>query len=186
MSNENKKREEFFEKALNEFLQQYMNENAKDEERIISYEFRGYGSSTIIEHDSDIGTASVNFVVEPYSKENTIWTNSKEWINNGAYTCYIKYKKVEDEYVVERISTVPENYEEFMIEFEKYKSNLPEETIKKETVQEYETKNYLANQEIQAIDKGIYIGCGIALVIAICMIVKIVFSIHKHKKNKKY
>lgn len=175
MAKENKKTEEFYKKALDEFMSQYMGEDVPENERIISYEVSGYGSTSITEKDGDIGKATLNFIVEPYSKENTIWTNKKEWINNGAYTCYLKFIKEGDDYVVQDISLLPEYYEEFMIEYEKYKENKEQEkNATTEVVQAETSENYLANQEIKKIGNGIFITSAIILVITVNVIMKMI------------
>lgn len=178
MNEESRKKEELYKKTLADYLQQYMREDTPEEERIVEFDFRGYGNS----EEGDILKASINFGVKPYSQENTKWKyntgnlcTNKESFN---FYCFVTYRKVNGDYEVERISEYPENYDEFLTRFEEYKSNLPEETVTTQNVQAESTENYLASQEIKTMSHGIWIGCGILLVFAICMIVS---SVRKRK-----
>lgn len=176
---ENKRREELFKETLASYLEQYRQEETPEEKKIISYEMIGYGLSK--EETDDILAVNISFIVEPYSKENTIWSNSKNMINNGSYICFAKYKKVNGDYELERISDVPENYDEFLEEFEKYKANLPEETSNK-TIQGKETDNSLANQEIEKISNIVFIASGTILALTVFIITLTVIKKLKHKK----
>ena len=51
---------------------------------------------------------SIDFNVTPYSEENTVWETK------GNNIGFIKFKKVNGEYEVERISEIPENYDKFV------------------------------------------------------------------------
>lgn len=178
MNEESRKREELYKKTLADYLEQYMREDTPEEERIIDYDFRGYGNM----EEGDRLKAGINFGVKPYLQENTKWKyntgnlcTNKEAFN---FYCFVTYKKVNGEYEVERISEFPENYDEFLARFEEYKANLPEETVRNETVQADSTENYLASQEIKIMSNGIWIGCGILLILAIGVIVS---SMRKRK-----
>lgn len=180
MNNEHKKIEEFYKKILADYLEQYMREDTPEEERIISYDLRGY---VISDGEEEVFETRLSFGVEPYSKENTKWTYPKgELCTNISafdFCCFVKYKKVNDNYELERISEYPENYDEFLARFEEYKANLPEETSVTENVQAIgSTENYLASQEIKTISNEILIGSGILLVLAVL----IVFSMIRKRK----
>lgn len=178
MNEESRKKEELYKKTLADYLQQYMREDTPEEEKIIDYDFRGYGNT----EEGDILKASINFGVKPYSQENTKWKyntgnlcTNKESFN---FYCFVTYKKVNGEYEVERISEYPENYDEFLVKFEEYKANLLEETVTTQNVQAESTENYLASQEIKTMSDGIVIGCGILLILAIGIIIS---SMRKRK-----
>lgn len=175
---ENKRREELFKETLSSYLEQYMKEETPEEKKIIKYEMNGYGIS---KETDDTLAVSINFIVEPYSKENTIWNNNQNNPNNCECICFAKYKKVNGDYELERISEIPENYDKFLEELEKYKANLSEETSTK-IVQGKETESNLANQEIEKISNGIFIGCGIILVLTIFIV--IIIAIKKRKHNR--
>lgn len=175
--NENKKRKQLFEDTLANYLEQYMKEDTPEEKRIVSHEMSGYGIS---KETDDILAVHISFIVEPYVKENTIWSNSRNMINNGSYSCYAKYKKVNGDYELERVSEEPENYDKFLEEFEKYKANLPTETSI-ETVQGKQASNNLANQEISKMSNEIFIGCGIVLILIVT--VTIITTIRRKKQK---
>ncbi len=174
MNEENKKREELYKKTLADYLEQYMREDTPEEERIVDYDLRGFGNS----EEGDILEACISFGVQPYSKENTKWTYNKGNLctntSSFIFYCFAKYKKVNGEYELERVSEYPENYDEFLARFEEYKANLPEETVTTESLQADSTENYLASEEIETMSNGIVIGCGILLILAIGIIVSIV------------
>lgn len=162
-----KKREEFLKKSLDEFLSQYMGEDVPENERIISYELSGLGLTS--QYDDEILKYYLSFKVDPYSKENTIWENTTK--DN---MCFINFKTTDEGYELERISLIPEHYEEFMEEFEKYKANLSEENTEIQTVQAESQENYLTNQEIETMSNGIFIGFAIILFISFYWIVKMI------------
>lgn len=173
MNKENEKRKELYKKTLADYLEQYMREDTPEEERIVDYDLRGFGNL----EEGDFLEVSISFGVQPYSEENTKWTYNKgnlcTNISSFNFYCFAKYKKVNGEYELERVSEYPENYDEFLARFEEYKANLPEETVITESLQADTLDNYLASQEIETISNGIMIICGIILVLAICMIAKI-------------
>lgn len=169
--NENKKREELLKKTLDDFMEQYKREDTPENERVISYEMCGY---SVDYNEPEILKDTLSFRVEPYSKESTLWNHNQQSINNGVYYLFVKYKKVNEEYELERMSMIPEYYEEFMAKFEKYQENLLEEKVEIDALQAETQENYLAYEEIETMSNGIKIGSIVLLLLAISIVVQVI------------
>ena len=97
--------------------------------------------------------------VTPVNENNTTWSKCGD-------ICFVVFSKVNDEYVVDKISRYPDNYDKFLEKFEEYKKN-NSETDKKETISiQGNSENNLASQEIQKINNGLIIGFGILFIIS--------------------
>ena len=90
---------------------------------------------------------------------------------------FIKFKKVNGEYEVERISEIPENYDKFLEKFEEYKSKHPDILENNTQTQSIAGKedNYNANETIEKISNGVFtvsliagIIVGIIIILTIC------------------
>ena len=160
---ENKKRETAFENALDSYMVTFMKEETPEEDKITDYLFSGYSVSTKEGADDKL-YVNISFNVTPVNENNTTWNKSSNY-------CFATFSKIHDEYVVEKISRYPDNYEKFLERFEEYKKNNPE-TSESVQIQGQETTNNLANQKIEKMSNIIVIGCSIILLVMICFIVK--------------
>ena len=117
----------------------------------------------------------ITMKITPINENNTTWSKHGD-------ICFVVFSKLNDEYVVDKISRYPDNYDKFLEKFEEYKKN-NSETDKKETIliQGKSEKN-LASQEIQKISNGLIIGFGILFVIS--SISLIIFVRRKSVKDK--
>ena len=117
----------------------------------------------------------ITMKITPINENNTTWSKHGD-------ICFVVFSKINDEYVVDKISRYPDNYDKFLEKFEEYKKN-NSETDKKETIliQGKSEKN-LASQEIQKISNGLIIGFGILFVIS--SISLIIFVRRKSVKDK--
>ena len=170
------------EKAFSEWIDSFKSETTPENQRITDYQL---GVTTMRNVNENEIKASVEFVVTPVSKENTIWNYGEpetDMINGQEYVvfqasniCYIQMKNVNGEYQVEYIGETPEGYDEFSKRFEEYKKTHPQEEVENTQIQGKETDNQLANQKIEKMRNGIVIGCSIILVVMVSlMIMKIV------------
>lgn len=117
---------------------------------------------------------SIDFNVTPYSEENTVWETK------GNNIGFIKFKKVNGEYEVERISEIPENYDKFLEKFEEYKSKHPdilENNTKTQSIAGKED-NYNANETIEKISNGVF---TVSLIVGIIVGMIIILTICKKK-----
>lgn len=164
---ENKRREKLYESELDKYMQNFMTEETPEEDRITSYEFSGYGYADKGETDKELNV-SISFRVTPVNENNTTW-------NKHDNICFAVFSKVDDEYVLERISRYPDNYDEFLKRFEEYK-NSPKNT-EIVTIQG-EEQNSLANQEMEKINNNLVIGFSIVFVLSGVLLV--IFIKNKH------
>ncbi len=151
---ENKRRENLYKETLDKYMQSFMTEEIPEQDRIKSYEFSGYGYAHKGETDTEIN-ASISFRVTPVNENNTTWSK-----NN---ICFATFLKVDGEYVLDKISRYPDNYDEFLRRFEEYK-NSPK-SIQTVSIQGEEQQT-LANQEVQKINNNLVIGFSILFVIS--------------------
>ena len=161
---ENKKRETAYKAALETYLEPFKAEEIPEEDRIKDYIYTGFG-------DGIDGHVTISFQVTPANENSTTW--SKNW-----NYCFAVFSKVNDEYVLERISRYPDNYDKFLERFEEYKKSNPE-TTENVQIKGEEVTNNLVNQEIEKISNRIYIICSVPLIIMTC------FGVIKIIKNKK-
>lgn len=154
---ENKKRENAFQSALSSYMQTFMTQETPEEDRIINYVYTGYCNSTE-EGEGKEGklTATISFIATPVNKENTTW------LQQGDY-CFAVFSKVDDEYVLDKISRYPDDYDEFLKKFETYKKN---QEITETTTFQGEKQDNLAKQEIQKINNSLLIGCAILFTVS--------------------
>ena len=157
--------------ASSEWLDTFKSEEIPVEKRITSYELVGYGISYNENGELDV---SINFNVTPCSEENTVWETK------GNNVGFIKFKKVDGEYEVERISEVPENYDKFLEKFEEYKSTNPEILENDTQTQSIAGKeeNYNANETIEKISNGVF---TVSLIVGIIVGIIIILTIWKKK-----
>ena len=157
--------------ASSEWLDTFKSEETPIEKRITSYELVGYGISYSENGGLDV---SINFNVTPYSEENTVWETK------GNNIGFIKFKKVNGEYEVERISEIPENYDKFLEKFEEYKSKHPDILENNTQTQSIAGKeeNYNANGTIEKISNGVF---TVSLIVGIIVGMIIILTICKKK-----
>ena len=171
---ENKKRETVFKEALDVFMQEFTKEETPEEDKILSYEYSGHGWSEREEDGKNKIFASISFNVKPVNLENTSWYE----YNN---MCFAVFQIVDHEYVLERISRYPDNFDKFMERFEEYKKNVDnnhEKTVEVKSVQA-KVYNNNAGLEIQKISIGIF---GFCLIIFLIVFGVIISKIYKRKK----
>lgn len=164
---ENEKRKNAFIKALDSYMQTFMTEETPEEDRIVDYIYTGFG----IDYDSDKLKTSISFYVKPVNENNTTWSTHEN-------ICFATFSKVDDEYVLDKISRYPDNYDKFLERFEEYKKDNPT-TVESTQIQSEELPNNLAEQEIEKMSNIIFIGCSVVLLIVVC------FIITKYRKNRK-
>lgn len=150
---ENKKRETAYKAALESYLEPFKAEEIPEEDRIKDYIYTGFG-------DGIDGHVTISFQVTPVNENNTTW--SKNW-----NYCFAVFSKVNDEYVLEKISRYPDNYDKFLERFEEYKKNNTENITQ---IKGEELTTNLASQEIENMTNTIYTSCSIILLAIIIMI----------------
>lgn len=158
---ENKKRELAFKDALASYMETFMKEDTPEEDRITNYECSGFGIAAKGETEDKL-YVNIGFHVTPANENNTTW-------NKSSNCCFATFSKVNGEYVLEKISRYPDNYDKFLERFEEYKKNNPE-TLESVQIQGQETTNNLANQKIEKMSNIIVIVCSIILIVMICVI----------------
>lgn len=170
---ENKKIETACKVALDSYMKTFMKDETPEEDKIKDYIFSGYGMSK--GEDKNKLYMYITMKITPINENNTTWSKHGD-------ICFVVFSKLNDEYVVDKISRYPDNYDKFLEKFEEYKKN-NSETDKKETIliQGKSEKN-LASQEIQKISNGLIIGFGILFVIS--SISLIIFVRRKNVKDK--
>lgn len=170
---ENQKIKTACEVVLDSYIKTFMTEETPEQDRIKDYTFTGYGMSEGEDENKLYMHISMNTI--PVNEDNTTWSKHGD-------ICFVVFSKVNDEYVVDRISRYPDNYDKFLERFEEYKKS-DSETDKKETISiQGESQNNLASQEIQKINNGLVIGFGILFIIS--SISFIIFVRKKIIKNK--
>lgn len=171
---ENKKRETAYKSALDSYMKTFMTEETPEEDRITDYTYTGFGGSG---KDGDENTLfiTISTHVMPVNEDNTTWSKYGDY-------CFAVFSKVNDEYVLDRISRYPDNYDKFLEKFEEYKKN-NSETNKIETISiQGESKNNFASQEVQKINNNLMIGFAILFIIS--GISLIIFVRKKIVRNK--
>ncbi len=154
---ENKKVETACKVALDSYMKTFMNDETPEEDRIKDYTFSGYGMSNGEDKNKMYMYITMNII--PVNENNTTWSKNSN-------ICFVVFSKVNDEYVVDKISRYPDNYDKFLEKFEEYKKN-NSETDKKETISiQGKSEKNLASQEIQKISNGLIIGFGILFIIS--------------------
>lgn len=139
---ENKKIKTACENALDSYMKTFMTDETPEEDRIKDYSYSGYGKFEGEDENKLYMHISMNITL--VNENNTTWSK----YNN---ICFVVFSKENDEYVVDRISRYPDNYDKFLERFEEYKKN-NSETDKKETISiQADSKDNLASQEIKRI-----------------------------------
>ena len=166
-------------KAFSEWMDTFKSETTPENKRILDYQIGMVGTS---ESNENKIRATIEFKVTPFSKENTEWNYTEQpesrTINGREFTeyldnniCFLEMTNVNGEYQIDYIAETPKGYDEFLTRFEEYKANLPK-TVTTETIQGQKADTNLATPEIEKMSHGIFIGCGIVLVLtAICGII---------------
>ena len=167
---ENKMREEAFKSALDSYMQTFMKEETPEQDRIENYIYTGYGMSEEKDNDDKL-YVNISFCVTPVNEENTTWNKTTNY-------CFASFTKVDGEYVLDKISRYPENYDEFLERFEEYKKN-NSTAIESTQMQVEEITNNLGNHEIEKMSNIIFIGCSVALV---AMVIFLIIKFIKHRK----
>lgn len=160
---QNKIQDAVIDKALSEYMEPYKSEDVPENERIISYTYRG----SLLDYSGEsegIYKLAINYDVEPYSPENTIWRLKYNYI-------FIEYHVDGKEWEITKFSETPENYDKFLERFEEYKKN-GSENIEVQAVQAEKIENLESNQ-IEKMSNTIFIVSAIILIfVCIGIIVK--------------
>lgn len=152
---ENKRREKLYKSELDKYMQTFMTEETPQEDRITSYEMSGFGYAENGETDEQLNV-SISFRVTPENENNTTWSK----YNN---ICFAVFSKVDGEYVLDRISRYPDNYDEFLRRFEEYKNgNKNTETV----AIQGEKEEHLSNQEVQNINNRLVVGFSMLSIVS--------------------
>ena len=142
------KQYEAINKAIEEYLSPYMNENCDDYERVLSYQVGGeYSIGGPWEIGEPITSWAIKYHVEVPDKNNTKWL---PYVN----LVYIDFDIVDGEYVLKRIYDKPDSLDEFEKEFKKYQES-HNEVVQEEVAVQAETNNKNSN-EIIKIKNSIY------------------------------
>lgn len=157
---ENEKMDNAIRKALDSYMQTFMTENTSEQDRIKDYIFIGGGR----DYNEDKLKATISFYVTSINENNTSWNKHKN-------ICFAEFSKINNQYVLDKISRYPDNYDEFLERFEEYKKNNPT-VIESTQIQGEEMTNNLANQEIDKMSNIIFISCSIVLLAVVCLIIK--------------
>ena len=165
----NKKIDDAVNKALSEYMEPYKSEDVPENERIINYFYSG-GSFDYSKEESDgIFKASIEYDVEPYSAENTIWRLMDNFL-------FVEFNIVDGEYIVNKVSTTPENYDKFLERFEEYKKNGAQNV---ETIAVQGEKNEdLKSNQIETMSNIIF---TISSVVFVIVILSVIIGVIKNK-----
>lgn len=163
MEKENKKREEAFKLATDSYMKTFMTEETPQEDRITAYEYTGFGIGAEGETEDKL-PVTLSIYVTPANESNTTWSK-------GSNCCFAVFSKVNDEYVLDRISRYPDNYDKFLERFEEYKKNNME-AVKTETLTiQGEGQNNLASSEIEKINSNLMLGFGVLFILSSVLLV---------------
>lgn len=158
----NKKRQEASNSALVELMEKYKTDEVSEEERILDYTWCG-GGYDFSKEDEGIFKATCNFTVTPYKEENSIWKK------DFRYVAFAKFSIVDGEYILDKVSLEPENYDKFLEKFEEYQ-NSELETVELQTVSAEKTEDLKTNQ-IEKMSNIIFISSSIVLGIVILIVI---------------
>ena len=167
---EHEKRVNAFKTALDSYMETFMTEETPEEDKIKEYIYTGFGLSEERENDDKL-YVSISFLVTPENEDNTTW-------NLHGNLCFASFSKVNDEYVLYKISRYPDNYDKFLERFEEYKEDNTV-TIENTQIQGEEMTNSLANQKIEKMSNIIWISCAIVLLVVICVAIVRFIKIRK-------
>lgn len=153
---ENKERENAFKSALNSYMETFMTEETPEEDKIVSYEYSGFGMSG--ESDDKL-SVSISFNATPVNEENSTWSK----YNN---ICFASFLKVNNEYVLDKISRIPDNYDKFLERFEEYKSGSQDDSNIEKVAIKSEEQVSLESQEVQRMSNNLLIGFAVLFVVS--------------------
>ena len=165
---ENKKRETAYEKGIKTWLEPYMNENVPENQRVKEYIMTGFGNNVI---EGDKLKSNIYLDIVPYS-EDSVWSKEFSGILFATFGIY------DGEYLLEKASIYPENYDKFLEEFEKYQENAPAKTEIIEV--QAEKVGNLETAQVEKMSTVIWILSSIVLVLVICYIA--IRNIYKNNK----
>lgn len=167
----NKKRQEASQNALVELMEKYKTDEVSEEERILDYTWCG-GGYDFSKEDQGIFKATCNFTVTPYKEENSIWKK------DFRYVAFAKFSIVDGEYILDKVSLEPENYDNFLERFEEYQKK-GEEVVEVQAVSAEKTEDLKTNK-IEKMSNTIFISSSIVLGIVVLLVI-----VSKIKKVKK-
>lgn len=160
----NKKRQEASQNALVELMEKYKTDEVPEEERILDYNWCG-GGYDFSKEDEGILKATSDFTVIPYKEENS------KWKKDFRYIAFATFSIVDGEYVLEKVSLEPENYDKFLERFEEYQKK-GEEVVEVQAVSAEKIEDLKTNK-IEKMSNTIFISSSIVLgIIVLFMIVK--------------
>lgn len=162
------KRFEASNSALTQLMEKYKTEEVS-EERISDYMWCGMGGG-FNQDEQDKIAITIHFTVTPYLEENSVWKKDFQYI------AFAELSIINKEYVVEKVSLKPENYDKFLERFEEYKKS---ETVEIEAVQGEKTEELKADK-VEKMSNTIFISSSIIFTI---LVLGIIVNILK-RKNK--
>lgn len=155
--------------ALAQLMEKYKTDEVSDEEKIIDYKWCGCGFDFRME-EQGILKVTINYTVTPYLEENSIWKKDFQYI------AFAECSIGDGEYIVEKTSLKPENYDKFLERFEEYQRNQTE-VVEVQAVSAEKTEELKTNQ-IQKMSNIIFISSSIVFgMIVLIVIVNIIKKI---------
>lgn len=166
--------DEIVQKTFKEWIEQFMQEDMPDDEKILNYTVGSVGT-TPSNDNSGIIKVNINFSIDP-AFEKTIWKTSEHknnyWDTN---ICYIEIEILDEEnYRINYIGTEPKNLAEFQKQFEEYKKEHQEIVV----VGAEESNEFQAEQVVN-------LSHGITLISSVLVALCMIFVIIKIIKIKK-
>ena len=169
-NNERKEIEEVCQISLDSYMKTFMTQETPEQDRIKDYKCMTIHFSKDREKADKIDV-NITVHITPENEKNTTWNKTTNY-------CFASFTKVDDEYVLDKISRYPDYYDEFLEKFGEYKKNNPTK-IENTQIKAEEMTNNLASQEIEKMSKIIFVGCSIVL---LGMAVFIITKFLKHRK----
>lgn len=165
----NKKRQEASNIVLSQLMEKYKTDEVSEEERIIDYQWCGGGYDFSKENEG-ILSVTINFTVTPYLEENS------EWKKDFQYIAFAEFSVVDGEYVLQKVSLEPENYDKFLKKFEEYQEN-ESEIVENKAVPAEKTEDLKTNK-IEKMSNIIFVSSSIVFgMIVLIVIINIVKKI---------
>ena len=155
--------------AFETWVEEFTLDTVSENRRITEYKLH-----TVETHESNEKriSASIRFGVNTVS-ENTEWKKENY--------CYLEMENVDGEYKVTYVSEVPNGYEDFVKEFEKYKKENHSNNI---NTADNITETLSINNENEEINKISNIVITISTTVLFFMIIIFVVTVIKKRKNK--
>lgn len=160
------KRFEISQEALSQLLEKYKTEDVSEEERITDYMWCGLGGG--IPDEQGKSKITIHFTVTPYTEENSIWKSDFQYI------AFAELSVVDKEYVVEKVSLEPENYNKFLERFEEYQKG-GKETVEVQAVSAEKTEDLKTNK-IEKMSNMIFVSSSIIFSVLVLGIIVNVFK----------